>query len=89
MNFQMSLICPWCDEPIVQGDELAKYLIGTQDGPRLQHYECSMRSVIGGLNHLKGCCTCCGGKEPPDPADLSKRAAAQAAFTFWRLTKRS
>jgi len=44
-----------------------------------------MRMVIGGLNHLRGECPCCGGIEPPDPADVSRRDAARAAAMFYAL----
>lgn len=66
------------------GDELARFLIGSESGPRLYHEECSIRAVIGGLNHLMGSCTCCGGTEPPDPPRLGKREAAKQAVMYWR-----
>jgi hypothetical protein len=51
------------------------------------HYECHFRSIIGGLNHLRGRCTCCGGTEPPDPPELSKREAAAEAVKFWTISR--
>lgn len=51
------------------------------------HYECHMRQIIGGLNHLLGICTCCGGDAPPDPPALSKRQAAQAAVQYWNAMR--
>ncbi len=47
------------------------------------HYACHLRSIVGGLNHQRGCCTCCGGTEPPDPAGLTRREAAEAAVAEW------
>lgn len=80
--------CLYCDEPIRMGDELARFPIGTQDGVRIAHIECAYRAVAGGVNHLKGLCTCCGGTQPPDPPELSRRDAARAALDYaqpgWR-----
>lgn len=54
---------------------------------RPYHYECHLRGVIGGLNHLLGRCTCCGGTEPPDPGDMSRREAAHAAVNYWNTRR--
>lgn len=43
------------------------------------HYECSFRSICGGVNHQLGRCHCCGGTEDPDPPHLTRREAALAA----------
>jgi hypothetical protein len=75
----MTLCCLWCDEPVKVGDELARFPIGTPDGVRVEHYECSLRRVVGGINHQRGQCTCCGGKLPPDPEGMSRREAARLA----------
>jgi hypothetical protein len=48
------------------------------------HVECGARGIIGGLNHLRGTCTCCGGTDDPDPPDVSKREAARLALVYWR-----
>lgn len=83
---KVDLICLFCDEPIVHGDDLARHLIYDHgSGPRLAHEECMMRQVIGGLNHINGACTCCGGKLPPDPPGLSKRAAARVAYAAYMV----
>jgi len=47
------------------------------------HCECRNRMQIGGLNHLKGTCKCCGGNDPPDPPEMTKREAAIAACDLW------
>ena len=72
-------ICPWCSEPITPNDERAPGLTP------LTHWECGLRSVAGGLNHLRGLCSCCGGTEEPDPPEMSRREAAQAAAKEWLL----
>ncbi len=48
------------------------------------HHDCFLRTIVGGLNHQLGQCTCCGGAAPPDPPDLSLREAARAAVAVWR-----
>jgi len=48
------------------------------------HYECHIRMVVGGLNHLRGTCVCCGGEDPPDPPEMTRRQAALAAFEHWK-----
>lgn len=77
--------CTWCEE-----------LIGAEDSGFLQpghvdeppalavfHRECMLRMVVGGVNHQRGTCTCCGGTEPPDPEGATRREAAQIA-AGWR-----
>lgn len=61
-------ICPRCGEVIAEGDVIAPL---TLDGKAL-HYECGFRSVVGGANHIRRLCTCCGGTEPPDPPWLKE-----------------
>ncbi|WP_028058301.1 hypothetical protein [Candidatus Solirubrobacter pratensis] len=51
------------------------------------HLECFLRAGIGGLNHLKGTCSCCGGDDPPDPPDLSRREAALQAVLYFDMTR--
>lgn len=53
---------------------------------RRRHEECAIRSAIGGLNHLRGTCYCCGGTDDPDPPNMTRREAAMAAVAYWRLT---
>jgi hypothetical protein len=66
-------VCLWCDEPVTDLD-----LRAPNYGPPM-HWECGLRSVVGGLNHQLGRCMCCGGTEDPDPPHLSRRDAARAA----------
>jgi hypothetical protein len=78
--------CAWCDEPFTEGDDgLLIPLLADTVSEAPYHVECQLRSIIGGVNHLRGCCTCCpGGKEPPDPPWLTKRQGARAAAALWR-----
>lgn len=75
-------LCAHCDEAIQQGDDgfLIPTLLG---GEYPYHYVCHMRAIIGGVNHLKGICTCCGGDQEPDPPGLSRYQAAQAAVHYY------
>jgi hypothetical protein len=70
--------CHRCGEPVLRFE---------QDEHHLQpmHIECGARGILGGLNHMLGHCTCCGGTSDPDPPGLTKRQAAIAAFQYWRL----
>ncbi len=76
--------CLHCDEPL--GDEVVRIPVYGEGGliVRRSHPECALRMVIGGLNHLLGWCSCCGGTEPPDPEGMTRREAAIAAVDFWR-----
>jgi hypothetical protein len=79
------LTCARCDEPIDDGTEAAIPHIREYEIEILHyHPECRLRMMIGGLNHLLGRCTCCGGTEPPDPPEMSRRQAALAAVAAWR-----
>jgi hypothetical protein len=72
-------ICSWCGEPVLPGEQ--------RDPNRVQptHWECGIRSALGGVNHQLGKCSCCGGTEPPDQEGLTRRQAAiQAAELFMR-----
>lgn len=53
------------------------------------HWECHLRTVVGGLNHLRGMCTCTGGAEPPDPPWLNTRQAAIVAASVWEGMRRA
>ena len=54
--------CAWCDEPFKDTDSgKAMPLMGTEVPEILyQHRECLMRTVVGGLDHLAGRCSCHG-----------------------------
>ncbi len=71
--------CMRCDEP-VQEEELT---VAVNGGAGCMHTDCMIRSVVGGANHLRGNCSCCGGELPPDPPSLSRREAASLAARIW------
>jgi hypothetical protein len=75
--------CGHCGEPIAANDD--GVLVPTLgEAHRIAfHYECNLRTMVGGVNHQLHRCTCCGGSEPPDPPALSVRDAARAAAQMW------
>jgi len=81
----MNDLCPHCGEKLEDGSVLLPH---AADGPTVElygwHWECVLRNLIGGLNHLRGVCTCCGGSEPPDPPDMTLREAARAAVAEYQ-----
>jgi hypothetical protein len=81
--------CTWCDEVIVEGDDgMLIPFLGADSPVRMlpYHYACNLRITIGGVNHQRGGCSCCGGSLPPDPPELTARKAAElAVWAFnWR-----
>jgi len=74
--------CHHCGETFIDGDRGITNAQGYS-----WHLECHMRGIIGGLNHLRGTCSCCGGKDDPDPPYVSKRIAAQLAMFEWERLK--
>lgn len=69
-------VCYWCGEEIKAGERVAPSNLAA-------HWECGLRSVVGGLNHLNGNCSCCGGSLPPDPEGCTRREAARMAAQAW------
>lgn len=77
--------CGHCGEVVKPGTgNLIPHIAEAGPEERFYHVECSIRLVIGGANHLLSQCTCCGGTLDPDPAGLSKRDAARAAFAIYK-----
>ena len=70
--------CHHCAEIIVEGDQ---GITNTQGWS--WHLECYLRGIVGGVNHIRGTCHCCGGKDEPDPPFISKRQAAYVAMLEW------
>ncbi len=70
-------LCGWCGEPLGAAGDSGIVM----NMPA--HEECALRMILGGYNHLRGTCTCCGGPDPPDPPRLTKRQAAREAANFW------
>jgi hypothetical protein len=77
-------ICILCDEPILAGEVVDPDGIYSEGGHRLVHFECKLRAILGGLNHMKGTCSCCGGTDDPDPPGMTRREAAKAAYAYWQ-----
>lgn len=75
--------CARCCDLILEDDTSLLVPVAFEDRELPYHYECHLRTVIGGLNHLQGLCSCCGGSLPPDPEELSKREAAIQAVNYW------
>jgi hypothetical protein len=81
----MMPLCPHCDEPVDGAFETIPHVGGDLIAvPRRWHPECAMRNIVGGVNHLRGRCVCCGGVDPPDPPGLSRREAARMACAVYR-----
>jgi hypothetical protein len=81
VDVPLGAVCVWCEELIDEHDSGIVYA----NGP-VAHRDCFLRQVIGGVNHIRGCCTCHGGTEPPDPPEMTRREAAEAAVAaFYRL----
>ena len=78
-------ICLRCDEAISAEDRgfLRVHIAEGRATVRPIHLECDVRTIIGGLNHLRHTCSCCGGTDPPDPDYMTKREAALAAYDYW------
>lgn len=73
--------CVHCDEPFDQSGGL---VMNAEGAPRPIHADCMLRMVVGGVNHLRRTCWCCGGEDAPDPPSLSRREAARVAAVYWR-----
>lgn len=86
MNPTAEPTCVWCREAILSqhAQSFHMYANGAQ-----AHRECAQRSVVGGVNHQRGTCTCCGGTDDPDPPELSRREAAIAAAYYWEAIDRA
>lgn len=69
--------CVWCPEGFEDGDPGIRYA----NGPAA-HLECWLRQGIGGANHQRGLCICCGGDMDPDPPGLTPREAARHAVAI-------
>lgn len=76
--------CPHCGEPLEHGVVVPHVGVEGTVEPWRWHWECWMRQLVGGLNHLRGTCTCCGGTDPPDPPGMTRREAARAAAAEWQ-----
>ena len=78
--FHQDPACEWCDEPIRRGEPISPSIMNGNN----THLECAFRAVMGGANHIRRLCTCCGGTESPDPDGLTRREAAKASWAAYR-----
>lgn len=78
--------CPYCEEPILEGEETRDIGHLGADGPAMfrWHIECSARLVIGSIAHIQGRCSCFveGGED--DPPGVSLREGARLALAEYR-----
>ena len=82
--------CAWCGDAIEAGDDgVLMPVLGGTHGDAAYHADCHLRGIVGGLNHQRGLCICCGGTAPPDPPNMTRRDAASAAVLCWRLSAAS
>src|SRR6185295_13119808 len=70
-------MCPMCNEP-VWGDAAHEPLY-TEDGPRIVHWQCMLRSVLGGIGHLVAHDYWCGEPRHDPDAGLTYRQSALLA----------
>lgn len=87
MPTPVNALCAWCDERIGFHDDglLIPHVGDESVTHQPYHYACHLRGIVGGVNHQRKHCTCCGGTEPPDPPELSRRLAAEAAVNHWNM----
>jgi hypothetical protein len=71
--------CAFCAEPIADGD---RGFVGPGDALP-SHLECTLRCVLGSVEHIEGRCSCYGGHDEDDPPGLSRRDAAILAVAAW------
>jgi hypothetical protein len=71
--------CAFCAEPIADGD---RGFVGPGDALP-SHLECTLRCVLGSVEHIEGRCSCYGGHDEDDPPGLSRRDAAILAVAAY------
>lgn len=70
-------LCGYCEEEVRPGQ------CGVIRSGVVEHYECQLRRVIGGINHQRGTCRCCGGSDEPDPEWATWREGALIAVAYY------
>jgi hypothetical protein len=73
--------CVYCEEPLL--GNVAPGVIGTPEGIRHGHIECSLREVLGGIGHLIAHDYWCTERHDPD-AGLTYRQSALLVDAFVR-----
>ena len=69
------MICPLCTEPVTDGDTVRDLM--TEDGPRLAHRECMLRSVLGGIGHFEDHRLWCNERGDPDGGRTYRQSALE------------
>lgn len=78
-----SLICPWCDEPVLPADPVFSFL--EEEGKSVPHHvEYALRMIIGSAAHQLKECQCYGGARE-DPPNMTPRQAAILARDTARM----
>lgn len=72
--------CIWCQTRVQEGDNGRISPLG-----QIEHRECSLRGVVGGIGHHVDHERYCHGDLGPD-AGLSFRASAMLVWNWWQLT---
>jgi hypothetical protein len=70
----MTEICLYCEEAIGKWDPTVP--VGTEEGRRLTHRECSLREVTGGIGHLIAHEYWCGAPRHDPDAGLTRRQSS-------------
>lgn len=74
------MTCVFCEEEL-DGTDTSPNAIGTPEGPRLAHWQCSLRSALGGIGHLIAHEYWCDQHSDPD-AGLTYRQSARLAAAW-------
>lgn len=80
-------VCAFCDEPVTSEDRQGQH-VGYVDGSlehtlHLTHYECGLRSVLGGIGHMTNHAHWCVEEGDPD-AGMSYRDSAREVLRIVR-----
>jgi hypothetical protein len=82
IDVPVGMTCMFCRAPIAEGDNGAIMPTGL-----VQHRECSLRAVMGGIGHLVDHAHYCGSQHGPD-AGLTFRASALLVWAWWTEHRR-
>jgi len=78
--------CFRCHEMLVEGDRGMFEVVISALSPAMErpvHRECSLRAVVGGIAHVEGRCTCCGGTADPDDGLNYRESARRVWLATW------
>lgn len=75
--------CPYCTEEVTRSDRTAWV---TPWSPKIAHYECAYRQMVGSVRSQQGLEKRTGGPDE-DPSDVIPRADALAALRYYRAAQ--